>query len=160
MRACELLVSIGESNRLSTLAALFARLLYTQGRYDDCDRFCRSELRRGRGRRRCLAGTLARRRRETAGSGGDLASAGQLADSAVTQAQQTDFLLIHGDALRDRAEILVVAGEPERAIDDLGIAVALFERKGIVSLAAKARTLRARLNDTAVGARNATPLLS
>jgi DNA-binding SARP family transcriptional activator len=160
MRACDLLVSIGESNRLSTLAALLARLLYIQGRYDDCDRFCRLSsdaaadddvvsqvLWRG------AAGKLLARE-------GDLASAVQLADSAVAQAQQTDFLLIHGDALRDRAEILVIAREAERAIDDLGMAMALFERKGIVSLAAKARALRERLNDTAVGARDATSLLS
>jgi tetratricopeptide (TPR) repeat protein len=160
VHACDLLVSIGESNRLSTLAALLARLLYMQGRYDECDRFCRMSsdaaadddvvsqvLWRG------AAGKLLARE-------GDLVSARQLADSAVAQAQQTDFLLIHGDALRDRAEVLVFAGEPERALDDLGMAVTLFERKGIVALAAKARALQGGLNDTAVGARNPASLLS
>jgi DNA-binding SARP family transcriptional activator len=160
MRACDLLVSIGESNRLSTLAALLARLLYIQGRYDECDRFCRLSsglaadddvvsqvLWRG------AAGKLMARK-------GDVAAARRLADTAVTLAQQTDFLLIHGDALRDRAEILAAAGEREHAIDDLGMAGSLFERKGIVALAAKARALRAHLSDTPVAGRNAASLLS
>ena len=158
MRACDLLEGIGERNRLSTLAALLARLLYIQGRYDDCDRFCRLSsdaaadddavsqvLWRG------AAGKL--RARE-----GDSAAARRLADGAVEVAQQTDFLLIQGDALRDRAEVLELAGEPELAVDDLDAAIVLFERKGIVSLAGKARAARARLTDVAVEAGSVSPL--
>ena len=149
-RACDLLDGIGERGRLSTLSAVLARLLYLQGRYDLCDRYCRlsSEaaadddvvsqvLWRG------AAGKLLARQE-------DFASARRLADEAVTLAQQTDFMLLRGDALRDRAETLALAGELEGAIDDLGAATVLFDRKGIVNLAAKARTLRARLTEAEV----------
>jgi hypothetical protein len=72
--------------------------------------------------------------------------------------QQTDFLLFQGEALRDRAEALALAGDTESAIDDLGVAITLFERKGIVTLAGKARTLRARLSDVALAAGTASVL--
>jgi tetratricopeptide (TPR) repeat protein len=158
MDACDLLVRIGERNRLSTLAALLARLLYVQGRYDVCDRFCRLSsdaaaeddaisqvLWRG------AAGKLKARQ-------GQHGLARRLVDDAVAMSQQTDFLLFQGEALRDRAEALALAGDTESAIDDLGVAITLFERKGIVALAGKARTLRARLSDVALAAGTASVL--
>jgi hypothetical protein len=60
---------------------------------------------------------------------------------AVALAETTDFLLIRGDVLRDRAEVLKLAGQSARAVRDLELAITLYERKGIRVSAAAARRL-------------------
>ncbi len=66
-----------------------------------------------------------------------------LVNGAVALAEKTDFLMLHGDALSDRAEVLTVLGRPEQAARDLEHAIALYERKGIrVSAEAARRSYR------------------
>jgi DNA-binding SARP family transcriptional activator/tetratricopeptide (TPR) repeat protein len=129
--ACALFERVGERGRLSTAAALMARLLYAQGRPKECDEYCAiSEHTTSdddvvsqvlwRGTR---AKTLARAGRGRAALG--------LADSAVAMASATDFLMLEGDALSDRAEVFGTLNRPKKAGADRKAASALYERKGI-----------------------------
>jgi hypothetical protein len=72
---------------------------------------------------------------------GQLEAAEPLAREAVGHAGGTEFLGWHGDALVVLAEVLCLAGKPEDAASALNEAVALYERKGNVVSAARARAL-------------------
>jgi hypothetical protein len=74
--------------------------------------------------------------------GGEPSAGDELVSSAVTMAAETDFLMLHGDVLCDRAEVLAAAGAPVPAAADLERAIALYERKGnAVSADAAGRSL-------------------
>jgi tetratricopeptide (TPR) repeat protein len=70
---------------------------------------------------------------------GRLDDADRLAREAVELARPTDLLIGRGDTLIDLAEILALAGRPEHAVPALEEAVSLYERKGNVVSAARAR---------------------
>ena len=137
--ACAAFERIGDRGRLSSAAAILARLLYMEGRYDDAHRWSRTAEEAAsdddvepqvfwRGMR---AKILAR-----AGQG---RLAEELSDTAVMLARETDFLLHFGAALSDRAEVMVLLDRPDRAARDLEKAVAVYERKGISASAGAAR---------------------
>jgi tetratricopeptide (TPR) repeat protein len=85
--------------------------------------------------RRCGARALA------LGATGRLEEAETLARNAVELARRTDFLNARGDTLVDLAEILTRGGRPEEAASTLEEAVSLYEIKGNIVSAAKARAL-------------------
>jgi hypothetical protein len=62
---------------------------------------------------------------------GELEAARALADEAVRFADATDFLMMRGDALTDRAEVLAALDMLQEAAADLAAATALYESKGI-----------------------------
>ena len=64
---------------------------------------------------------------------GDARGAQRLADSAVAAVSPTDYLRLHGDTLVDRATVLNAVGKHDAALADLDEAIALYERKGIIS---------------------------
>jgi ATP/maltotriose-dependent transcriptional regulator MalT len=70
---------------------------------------------------------------------GEFESAEKLAREAVTVAAESDFLNDHADALVDHAEVLRLEGRGAEASSAVGSAVALYEQKGDVVSAAKAR---------------------
>jgi hypothetical protein len=70
-----------------------------------------------------------------------LKEAEALAGEAVALAARTDFLNFNGDALVDLAGVLRIAGRSGDAIPVVEEAIALYERKGNVVSAAKARAL-------------------
>jgi tetratricopeptide (TPR) repeat protein len=76
---------------------------------------------------------------------GQLEDAEPLAKEAVSYAGRTEFLGYHADALLVLAEVLRLAGRPAEAADALGEAVALYERKGNVVAARKARATLAEV---------------
>ncbi len=133
--AYAVLEPIGERGHLVTTAALLARLLYAQGRHDESERYSRiceetasdedvvsQVLWRGtRAKVLALAGKTRR--------------AEELVDSAVALAHETDFLMLHADALRDRADVRTILNRPDHAAQDAAQAKALYERKGIRILA-------------------------
>ena len=146
--AYELLSRIGERHRLPTLAAVLARVLYAQGRYEETERYTTASALASRDDivshmmwRGVRAKVLAR-----AGEG---RTAEELADAAVALAERTDFLLLRGDALIDRAEVRRALGQTADAVADLDDAIRLYERKGVAVSAAAARRLRESLRDPA-----------
>ena len=134
-----LLQRIGERARLSSAAALVGRLLYAEGRYDESEHYNRVSA------ETALAddvvshvlwrGTSAK----VLAHYGDTVRAQELADAAVGLAQDTDFLMLHGDALSDRAEVLRMFDQPESAARDLEQAIVVYDRKGIRVSADRAR---------------------
>lgn len=152
--ACALLKRAGDLSRLSTVAALYARLLYMQGRYDDSEQYAalsdEAAASDDVGSQIIMQGTraklLARR--------GERAHAQELADSAVALAAETDFLLIHGDALRDRGEVLAILGHSDRASEDLEQAIQLYERKDARASADGARRLQRSIAGDATAMRS------
>ena len=70
---------------------------------------------------------------------GEHAEAEQLAREAVSLAEETDMLNFHGNALADLAEVYALAGRTEEAREQLEQALVLYERKGNLVAAARAR---------------------
>jgi tetratricopeptide (TPR) repeat protein len=79
---------------------------------------------------------------------GDHRSADRLARQAVTTVERTDWLDLHGDALTDLAQVLLLAGRNLEAATARERALRLYERKGNLVSAGRARALLANLRDT------------
>jgi tetratricopeptide (TPR) repeat protein len=143
----EVLEQTGNRSNMPTTAALLARLLYAQGHHEEADHYCtisqQSASAEDVGSQVLWRGT----RGKILVQSGDARAAVELADSAVAIAEGTDLLMIHGDALADRAEVLSRLGRPDDAVRDLDEAEALYERKGMqvsVQAARRSRNVTAR----------------
>ena len=77
-------------------------------------------------------------------SDGRCMQAEALARSALALVEPTDMLWHHGDALLDLAEVLRLCSRPDEAADAVRAALALYEAKGNVAAADRARTLLPR----------------
>ena len=137
--SCATFERIGARGHLSSAAALAARLICGDGRGEEYERYRRISLESTSGddvvSQVLLRGTHARLLvRE-----GEAERAEEMANSAVSLAAGTDFLMLHGDALRDRAEVLNLMDKPNLAARDLEQATVLYERKGIRPAAEAAR---------------------
>jgi class 3 adenylate cyclase/tetratricopeptide (TPR) repeat protein len=138
-QACNLLEQMGEQARLSTYAGQLAQTLCALDRYDEAEEWSRKSEELGAADdvltqmlwRQTRAQVLARR--------GELGEGERLAREAVALAEQTDLLIAHGDALLDLAEALVLAGRREQAATSVEQALALYERKGNLVMAERAR---------------------
>ena len=125
------------------LAALLAQTLYLQERDDEALRF--SELSEEAAAPDDLSAHVQWRaaRAKVLARAGTTEEAERLAREAVRLAAETDFLGLHGDALVDLAEVLVLAGRTRESVPALEDAVRLYERKGNVVSAERARALMA-----------------
>ena len=70
---------------------------------------------------------------------GDFARATALGEEAVRLAEPTDLLVIRADALLDLAEVMAMAGTPVDAGSAARRALELYERKGNLVSASRAR---------------------
>jgi len=140
------LEKMGEKAFLSTTAAELAQALYEQRRYDEAERFThvsqelgpRDDFATQVEWRSTRAKVLARR--------GEFEAAVALAEEAVVLAADTDYLNMQGDARKDLAEVLSLAGRNGEAASRSREALGLYERKGnIVSVG----RVRAMLEDVA-----------
>jgi tetratricopeptide (TPR) repeat protein len=129
---------IGERSATSIMAALLARAAYKNGRLAEALRASQlsedaalpddiSAQVQWRGPR---AKVLARRGRKR--------KAEELAREAVALAAETDFLAMHGDALLDLAEVLLLLGRGTEAAPYVEQAIRLHRRKGNTVSAARA----------------------
>jgi hypothetical protein len=69
-----------------------------------------------------------------------------LARQAVEIAERTDFLGFHADALSGLAEVDRLGDRPEAATEALASAIRLYERKGNVVAARRARAQQLKLS--------------
>jgi class 3 adenylate cyclase/tetratricopeptide (TPR) repeat protein len=137
--SCELLQKIGEQSLLSTSAALLAQVLCNQRRYgealeetrvaeqagDEDDMATQSLWRVARAR--CLADT------------GELATAEALMREGLSLISEADFLTWRGDGLVGMAEVFSLGGKRSEAEDAVATAIQLYEQKGNVASARRAR---------------------
>ena len=144
-QAYAVLERVGERHRLPTIAALLARALYAQGRYEEAELYSEITEREAseddvvsqvmwRGTR----GKVLARKSETR-------RAEELVQDGVSRACQTDFLFLRADALIDYAEVLAMLSRYEEAARHVDQAVDLYERKGITVSVDAARRLRRSL---------------
>jgi class 3 adenylate cyclase/tetratricopeptide (TPR) repeat protein len=137
----ETLRSAGEMAWLSTLVAILAEAVYTQGRYDEAEELAMASrdsagsedaysqvLWRG-----VQAKVLARR--------GSSEEAERLVRASIALAESTDSLELQAAALTNLAEVLGLAGRPDEADAIVARAVTLFERKGNLVAAQRIRGL-------------------
>jgi tetratricopeptide (TPR) repeat protein len=118
---------------------MLAQALYDQGRLDDAEEAARLSRENAAGEdvspqivwRGVEAKILARR--------GETYDAETLAREAVEIAAATDFLTYHADALSDLAEVLEAAGRAEEAREAVRSALDLYEEKGNLVSAGRAR---------------------
>ena len=141
---------MGETNYISTTAALLAEVLYRQGDLEGAEEHTRiseelaaqddvSSQFRWRGVR---AKILASR--------GNAAEAEKLAREAVAVIQPSDDPNSQGDALIDLAEVLRLSGRPAEAAEAARDALKLFEAKGNTVSAALARATVQELSSAGV----------
>jgi ATP/maltotriose-dependent transcriptional regulator MalT len=138
--AFDRLEEMGGKDLLATTAAMLAQTILAQDRPEEALHFCRVSREAaapedlwsqvdGKG---AYAKIVARR-----GSGGE---AERLAREAVELAASTDFLTLHGDAFLDLATVLEVGGQAPEAVAALNSGLELYERKGNLVSAERART--------------------
>ena len=143
VEACTVLERVGERRRLATTAALLSRLLFADGRYDDALHFSQiSEQTTSADDVVSLVisrGTLGR----LAARAGDTERAVGLVGGAVGLAAKTDFLILHADALSERASVLALFDRDDDAARDREQAIALYERKGCTAAVERARSAEA-----------------
>jgi class 3 adenylate cyclase/tetratricopeptide (TPR) repeat protein len=149
-RSCELLEELGEVGYRYMAVSQLAASLYALERLDEADEWTRAvEAAAPRDDvssqmlwRQVRAQLLARR--------GEHESGEQLAREAVALAEETDMLNFHANALADLAEVYVIARRAEDAREQLGQALSLYEQKGNVVAAAKARRRLEELTHAAI----------
>jgi class 3 adenylate cyclase/tetratricopeptide (TPR) repeat protein len=140
------LARMGEKAYLSTVAVDLAEALYRLDELAEAESFTRiseisadpTDLSSQIGWRSVRAKVLARR--------GRLDEAERLARDAVTLAEGTDYLDESGDAVSDLAEVLLLAGRRSEARDALAGALDLYEQKGNLVHADRARRTLSELN--------------
>ena len=144
-RDYETLDRLGERNYISTVAAVLAEAVYEQGRLDEADRFATVSAEVAapddvatqflwRGVRGKL---LARQGRVDEGEA--------LVREAVRLARSTDELISPANALMDLAEVLCLDGRRQEAAEATDEAIRLYEQKGSVVAARRARLFRQSL---------------
>ena len=144
------LEEMGERNYISTTAGLLADVLYRQGRYDEsaefagaCEQLASPDDVASQFHWRCVRGKLKARQ-------GAIDEAESLLSAATALIETSDQLDLQGNGLLDFAEVRELAGAPADAAALSEKAARLFDRKGNVVSARRARQLAERLRSTAV----------
>jgi hypothetical protein len=126
------------SHERSGLTIRLASALCAQGRYEEASRFVdisaeSSDMFVGDQILLRCAGANA------SANLGDLERGLRLSREAVILSESTDALNLHGGALMNFAQVVAMTGEPVEATAAIAAALALFERKGNLVSAARAR---------------------
>jgi tetratricopeptide (TPR) repeat protein len=142
-RCCNLLETLGEKGALASAAALLADALYSEGRWDEAERWIGVSREAGavddvdaQVRWRRTAARLEARK-------GNRETASLLAKEAVGAAAKTESLYLRAEALIDQAEVLDRLGSPDAARRALYAALQTCLRKGDEAKAARITQLMA-----------------
>jgi predicted ATPase/class 3 adenylate cyclase/DNA-binding winged helix-turn-helix (wHTH) protein len=137
---CERLEQMGEKALLATTAAMLAQAVYAQGRHEEAMELSRVSERAAATNDLSAQVTWRGVRAKVFAAQDRGGEAEALAREAVRLAEPTDFLTIRADALLDLAEVLRHAGSSAEAEDAIRAALELYERKGDVVSAERARS--------------------
>ena len=137
----EALKRTGEKSHFSTITQLLAVAVYMQGYYREAEELVRECKEAARANdvhsqimwRATLAKVLARR--------GEFEAAEALAREAVARAAESDFHLVHADALMDLGEVFDLAKQRGAAGAAIEEAIRFYELKGNLLAANRARSL-------------------
>jgi class 3 adenylate cyclase/tetratricopeptide (TPR) repeat protein len=140
-RGYEILDRLGEKGFLSTLAAYLAHVFFTLGNFRDAREF--TFISESTASSDDLLSQILWRsaRGKVVARLGDLERGEKFTRESVEIAANTDFLNHHADALSDLATVLLEATRLRDAAGVTGTALSLYEEKGNIVSAAKARRL-------------------
>ncbi|HEX6262818.1 MAG TPA: tetratricopeptide repeat protein, partial [Actinomycetota bacterium] len=141
MSGYETLEEIGERGFLSTTAAELALVAWAQEDFEDAERFVRISEESGASGDVATIVPAKRVRAKLLARQGSFEEAERIARQAVDAARRSDDLNLQADALLDLAEVLRTAGREHEAIEPLEEAAALYEEKGNLVGAQRARAL-------------------
>jgi tetratricopeptide (TPR) repeat protein len=130
----------GETGSLSTVAAELADALYAQGHFEEAQRYTRVSE-EAAASDDYASQILWRSVRAKAIAREDPDGAEQLARAAVTLAADTDDIDRRGESFMALAEVLLLAERPDEANPVIREALCLYEKKGNLVSAARARAL-------------------
>jgi len=149
-RDYDTLERMGETNYISTTAALLAEVLYRQGDLEGAEE--RTRISEELAARDDVSSQFRWRgvRAKILASRGQASEAEKLAHEAVEVIRASDDLNSQGDALIDLAEVLRLAGRPAEAVEAARDALDLFEAKGNTVSAALARATVQELSSAGV----------
>jgi class 3 adenylate cyclase/tetratricopeptide (TPR) repeat protein len=140
-RGCEISRQVGDSGYLSTTLAILAGVVSDQGRHEEALRLSHEAEEVG-GAGDVTTQVLSRSARAMALARlGRVDEAEPLARDAVARARMTDKINEIAHTLDALAETLRLAGRPDEARDAQTEALSLYERKGNVVMARRAREL-------------------
>jgi DNA-binding SARP family transcriptional activator len=143
--SCEAIEHMGGRSYLATRAAELGDALYGLGQYDEAERSSHRAEELG-AHDDVLTQLLWRSvRARILARNGKLAEAEKLSREAMQLAEKTDALNRRAKVLLDRAEVQRLAGRADEAGSAVEQAIALFERKGNVVAARKARAMLTEL---------------
>jgi predicted ATPase/class 3 adenylate cyclase len=126
----ETLYEMGDRALVATIAGFYAQALCARGAWEEAARYSRAGE-AAASPDDVVAQMLWRMTRaKILAHEGELERAEGLAREAVKLGEPTDMLSTRGDALRDLADVLMLAGRPDEALGALDEAAALYERKG------------------------------
>jgi class 3 adenylate cyclase/tetratricopeptide (TPR) repeat protein len=148
-RGYEELERLGERGFLSTMAAELGQAVVAQGRLDEAERLARISEEAGASDDAASQVMLLGIRAKVDARKGDLDRAESQARRAVQLANATDALNMRGDAYMDLAEVVLLGARPKEAADSLEVAIRLYEGKGNVVSAERARESLAAIAATA-----------
>jgi tetratricopeptide (TPR) repeat protein len=137
--ACTVLEQLGEKGFLSTRAACLAHALCAQGRYEEAEPFIDLAADAGADDDWATQALWRSARAKVRARQGNFESALRLAREAVEVVAPTDWLNLRGDTIMDLAEVLELAGKTREAATWREQALALYERKGNLVSAERAR---------------------
>jgi class 3 adenylate cyclase/tetratricopeptide (TPR) repeat protein len=146
---CSLLDELGERSILSTAAGRLAQALYALNRLDEAEAWAGRAAELGASDDAFTHMLWRQARAKVLARGGELAEAERLAWEAVAIGEKTDLLDAQGDTYTDLAEVLRLAGKPDKEAASLEQALTRYERKGNVVMAGRARARLGELQDTA-----------
>lgn len=140
----ERLAPMSDGRLMATTTALLSQALYAQGRIDEAGEQCR--LTAAAAARDDIVSQVIWRgvQAKILARDGRCAEAEAVAREAVALVAPTDLLSHHGDAMLDLAEVLGMCSRMDEADGAVRDAIALYDLKGNVTAAERARSLSAR----------------
>ena len=139
-RSCAELEELGDTGYRATALARLADSLYALGRLDEAERETELAEEMAAPDDRLSQGIWRPVRAKIHARAGRASEAETLAREAVELFAETDMVDYQAHALADLAEVLALGGERDAAADHLARAVELFEAKGNVVAARRARS--------------------
>jgi tetratricopeptide (TPR) repeat protein len=143
--AYDVTAAAGRRGMLSTIASIFAECRSRQGRYDEADVMLAEAAELGAANDVVTQVLVRAGRAKLYARRGSLDEAEALAGEGLALAAGAEFVDLRGESLLALAEVLRAAGRTDEAADAARQALALWEAKGNVTYAVKARVLRAGL---------------
>ena len=141
----DVLADAGKRGMVSTIASILGECLYRQERYDEAHDLLEEAVELGADDDIVTQAHVRAGRAKLCARGGKLDEAEAAAREGVALAEATEFVDLRGDSLLALGEVLRLAGRKDEAAEATRQALAIWEAKGNVVHAERARSFLAQL---------------